>query len=83
MDGVEGGERRGTHASGEEDKLEMGMRAAGRQSPRFTGQCGSTGDGHARRQQAQDEPGEESREGSRRSENRIRKSEVHLHRLPG
>lgn len=82
MDEVEGGERRGTHVSGEEDKLEMGTRAAGNQNSRFTGQCGSMGDRHARRQQSQDKTGEESRKGSRRSESRIRKSEVHHHQLP-
>lgn len=83
MDGVEGGERRGTPASGEEDKLEMGTRAAESQNPRFAGQCGSTADRHARRQRSQDETGEESGTGSRRSESRIRKSGVHRHGCQG
>lgn len=56
--------------SGEEGVLEMAAGTAGSQHTRATGLCGSTGGGHAGRQQSQDETEEERRKSSRRSESR-------------
>lgn len=57
--------------SGQENRQAMGAGAAG---VRTTGECDSMGGRRARRQLPQDQPGEESRKGSRRSESRLRKS---------